>query len=92
MMDRLAPGSYLAISHIVSDDLELRQTMTELARRNIRGSFGRIRRKQEVRDFFEGLELVEPGLVNITAWRPDGREEDQSQQWIVFGGVGRKPA
>jgi hypothetical protein len=31
-------------------------------------------------------------LVNITAWRPDGREEDQSQQWIVFGGVGRKPA
>jgi len=92
MMDRLAPGSYLAISHIVSDDPELRQTMTELARSNIRGSFGRIRRKQEVRDFFEGLELVEPGLVNITAWRPDGREEDQSQQWIVFGGVGRKPA
>src|SRR5215472_1647252 len=92
MMDRLAPGSYLAISHIVSDDLELRQTMTDLARSNIKGSFGRIRKKQEVRDFFDGLELVEPGLVNITAWRPDGREEEQSQQWIVFGGVARKPA
>jgi hypothetical protein len=92
MMDRLAPGSYLAISHIVSDDLELRQTMTDLARSNIKGSFGRIRKKQEVRDFFDGLELVEPGLVNITAWRPDGQEEEQSQQWIVFGGVARKPA
>jgi hypothetical protein len=92
MMDRLAPGSYLAISHIVSDDLELRQTMTALARSNIKGSFGRIRKKQEVRDFFDGLELVEPGLVNITAWRPDGREEEQSEQWIVFGGVARKLA
>jgi len=92
MMYRLAPGSYLAISHIVSDDLELRQTMTDLARSNIKGSFGRVRKKQEVRDFFDGLELVEPGLVNITAWRPDGREEEQSQQWILFGGVARKTA
>ena len=66
--------------------------MTGLARSTIKGSFGRIRKKQEVRDFFDGLELVEPGLVNITAWRPDGREEEQSQQWIVFGGVACKPA
>lgn len=92
MMDRLAPGSYLAISHVVSDDVGLRQNMTELARGATRGNFGRVRRKQEVRAFFEGLELVEPGLVNVTAWRPDGREEEQGQQWSVFGGVARKPA
>jgi hypothetical protein len=29
--------------------------------------------------------------VNLTAWRPDGREEEQSQQWVMFGGVARKP-
>jgi S-adenosyl methyltransferase len=42
--------------------------------------------------FFEGLEPVEPGLVNINDWRPDGRREEQSRQWIVFGGAARKPA
>jgi trans-aconitate methyltransferase len=91
MMSRLAPGSYLAISHPVSDDLELRQSMTDLASNTLKG-FGAIRKKQEIRAFFDGLELVEPGLVDITAWRPDGREEEQSHQWIMFGGLGRKPA
>jgi hypothetical protein len=92
MMDHLAPGSYLAISQIVSDDAEVRQRMTEFALTNTRGNFGRFRKKQEVRAFFEGLEVVEPGLVNVNEWRPDGREEEQSTVWIEFGGVGRKPA
>ncbi|HUY48278.1 MAG TPA: SAM-dependent methyltransferase [Streptosporangiaceae bacterium] len=92
MISRLAPGSFLVISHVVSDDVELRQTMTDLARSTTRGNYGRIRKKQEVRAFFDGLELVEPGLVSVATWRPDGLEEEQSQRWIVFGGVGRKPA
>jgi trans-aconitate methyltransferase len=91
MMARLAPGSYLAISHPSSDDLELRKSMTELASQTLKG-FGAIRKKQDIRAFFDGLELVEPGLVDITTWRPDGREEKQSHQWIMFGGVGRKPS
>jgi hypothetical protein len=92
MMSRLAPGSYLALSHVVSDDPEVRQRMTDFAVSATRGNFGRIRKKQEVGAFFDGLEPVEPGLVNITTWRPDGREEEQSEQWIEFGGVARKPA
>jgi hypothetical protein len=91
MMDHLAPGSYLAVSQIVSDDLEVRRRMTEFALANTRGNFGRFRRKQEVRQFFEGLEVVEPGLVNINDWHPDGREEEQSTQWIEFGGVAHRP-
>jgi len=92
MMSRLAPGSYLAISHLVSDDPEVRELATEFVRDAMKGRFGRIRKKREVRTFFDGLELLEPGLVDITAWRPDGREEEQSRQWIVLGGVARKPA
>ncbi len=92
MMSRLAPGSYLALSHVVSDDAGLRQRVTGMAAEISQGRFGRIRKKQEVRAFFEGLEVVEPGLVNLTAWRPDGREEEQSQQWVMFGGIARKPA
>jgi hypothetical protein len=90
MMSRLPPGSYLALSHVVSDDPEVRQRMTEFALNTTRGNFGRIRKKQEVRALFEGLDPVEPGLVNITTWHPDGREEEQSEQWIEFGGVARK--
>lgn len=92
MMSRLAPGSYLVISAVVSDDGGLRDTMTDLARSTVSGDYGRIRTKQEVRAFFDGLELVEPGLVNVTGWRPDGREEQQSDQWVMFGGLGRKPS
>jgi SAM-dependent methyltransferase len=92
MMDSLAPGSYLAISQIVSDDPEIRRRMTEFALDNTRGDFGRFRKKQEVRAFFDGLEVVEPGLVDINHWRPDGREEEQATLWIEFGGVARKPA
>lgn len=91
VISHLTPGSYLVISHLVSDDLELRQLTTSLAVSNTKGSFGRIRKKQEVRAFFDGLDLVEPGLVDITDWRPDGRDEEQSQRWGLFGGVGRKP-
>jgi SAM-dependent methyltransferase len=91
MMDRLAPGSYLVISHVVSDEARVRQQMTEVSLANTRGNFGRIRSREEVRAFFDGLEPVEPGLVDIRDWRPDGRGEEQADRWFVFGGVARKP-
>jgi hypothetical protein len=92
MMDRLAPGSYLVISHVVSDEAKVRQQMTEVSLANTKGNFGRIRSREEVRAFFDGLEPVEPGLVDIRDWRPDGRGEEQADRWFVFGGVARKPA
>ena len=92
MMDRLAPGSYLAVSHVVSDEARVRQQMTAVSLANTRGNFGRIRSREEVRAFFDGLAPVEPGLVDIRDWRPDDRGEDQSDRWFVFGGVAHKPA
>jgi hypothetical protein len=92
LMDRLAPGSYLVISHATADDEEVRDTVTEFIGENSKGNFGRVRTRQEVARFFEGLELAEPGLVKITDWRPDGRDEEESPRWFGFGGVARKPA
>lgn len=91
MTSRLAPGSYLAMSHVASDDPDLRQRATDLLHELLGGNFGRVRKKQEVRAFFEGLELVEPGLVDVTTWRTDGREEERTHDWMEFGGVGYKP-
>jgi hypothetical protein len=50
-----------------------------------------VRSREEVAAFFNGLEIVEPGLVKASDWRPDGREEAQSADWFEFGGVARKP-
>jgi hypothetical protein len=45
-----------------------------------------LRSPAEIGSLFEGLELVEPGLVQLPAWRPDGEPE-----WLdAYGAVGRK--
>ena len=38
--------------------------------------------------FFEGFDLVDPGLVTIAEWRPDSRAE--LTRFGIYGGVGRK--
>jgi hypothetical protein len=92
MMDRLAPGSYLAVSHVASDDPDVRRKMTELLAERTGGHFGRIRDRTEVRAFFDGLEIVEPGLVHVADWRPDSSGGVQAPEAFEYGGVGRKPA
>ena len=92
MTDRLAPGSYVVISQPVADDPEVRERITEFWRGALGDRFGRVRDRHEVEAFFDGLELVEPGLVNVADWRPDGEAEEQGNRMIVVGGVARKPA
>ena len=41
--------------------------------------------------FFAGLELVEPGLVPMAAWRPDPGAEQDPRSVYAYGGVARKP-
>ena len=46
-----------------------------------------LRSPEEIGSLFAGLELVEPGLVQITKWRPDGEAD-----WLdAYGAVARKP-
>lgn len=56
-----------------------------------RGHWGRVRSREEVADFFDGLETVPPGLVKTIEWHPDGREEEEFSEWFECGGVARKP-
>ena len=44
----------------------------------------------EVMRFFGGLELVEPGLVRVTQWRPETAAAAASPT-ALWGAVGRKP-
>ena len=93
MMSRLAPGSFVAMSHLVSADPELRARLTDLMLNATHGNWGRVHTKPEVDKFFDGLEVIPPGLAEITTWRPDGTAtEERTFDWIEYGGVARKQA
>ena len=71
LMDALPPGSYLAISHPASDIHVAAQAEAQ-KRYNERVSTPQtMRSRAEVTRFFDGLDLVPPGVVYVHAWRPD---------------------
>jgi hypothetical protein len=48
----------------------------------------------EIQPFFDGLELVEPGLALLPLWRPEGPDDpslDAPERIAGFAGVGRRP-
>jgi hypothetical protein len=91
-MDWAAPGSYLAISHGASDDPETRQALNDLFLRATGGNFGRVRETSEVKTFFDGLEVADPGVVKTAGWRAEVPPELRDLKVYEYGGVGRKPA
>jgi hypothetical protein len=50
-----------------------------------------LRSPDQLATFFEGLELMEPGLVSCPRWRPEPTASGVPDEIDVFGGVGRKP-
>ena len=91
VMDQVPTGSYLAIAHLVSDDPEIREELTSIMLTATQGNWGRLRTAAEVAPCFDGLEIIDPGLVELTTWRPDETPREQTWDMIEFGGVARKP-
>ena len=92
-MARLAAGvpsgSYLALSHPARDIqaaamAEIADGMNELVAEKVT-----FRTRAQVAPFFEGLAMVEPGLVRVQEWRPDTEMEAKSPA-ALWGGMGRK--
>jgi hypothetical protein len=90
LMSAVPAGSYLALSQVASDIEPER--MAEAARRynRLARETQRHRTHAEVTRFFDGLDLVEPGLVAVHEWRP-GPETESGTRSGVWGGVARKP-
>jgi hypothetical protein len=87
--DELAPGSHLALSHYTSEGRspeELAALEAVLAEMR---EEARLRPLAEVADFFDGFELLEPGVVTAPDWRPD-RPHEPASGWLIAG-VGRRP-
>jgi hypothetical protein len=72
LLDAVPSGSYLAISHVGSDFLSQRalEDLTDLAGRRMQQQ-AVPRTREQVARFFEGTDLVEPGLVRVEEWRPE---------------------
>ena len=64
----MVPGSYLVISHILDDP---RSQAIAATQRFAHTHPWTPRTSEQISDFFEGFDLIEPGLVIASQWRPD---------------------
>lgn len=89
LMDAVPPGSYLALSHVALD-IDPDQIGEATARLNqLSYQHFTLRGHAHVLRFFDGLELLEPGVVRVEDWR--AQERETRNRSAVWGGVGRKP-
>lgn len=92
--DAIATGSYIAVSNATYEGAPEGPIRQMQRLYEGQGISSRIRTRAETQRFFEGLELVEPGVVNSPLWRPEGPDDiflDEPGRSMVFAGVGRKP-
>jgi hypothetical protein len=90
LMAAVPAGSYLVISHPAADIQAA--AMARMASRLSELMVQRVkpRSNADVTAFFDGLDLVEPGVIRCPEWRPD-RPEDAAGKSTMWGGVARKP-
>ncbi|HEX6519811.1 MAG TPA: SAM-dependent methyltransferase [Streptosporangiaceae bacterium] len=90
LVDATVPGSYLVVSHPTTEVDAV--PMTEAVRYwNQQGSAQMtLRTRDELLRFFDGLELLEPGVVTCSRWRPDATEISEIIDVTQFGGMARK--
>jgi O-methyltransferase involved in polyketide biosynthesis len=89
LMDAVPAGSFLVICHAPSDINS--GEIAEMARRyNQSGAEQmRPRSREEIMRFFEGLEMIPPGLAPLSEWLPPGPADPSSGSAVA--GVARKP-
>ncbi|MGF1428881.1 SAM-dependent methyltransferase [Kitasatospora sp. LaBMicrA B282] len=91
LVEALPAGSFLALSHATGDfapepargrgSAIYRSTAAPLT----------LRERDRVARFFDGLELLPPGLVTVAQWRPDQPPADTDARTAFWAGVARKP-
>jgi hypothetical protein len=92
-VDRLAPGSYVALSHLTG---EFDRPTWQYISSQYDGTSHRmvVRDQSAAEGFFDGLDLVDPGVVLVHRWRPDADEDPdafEDRQVSCWCGVARKP-
>ncbi|MGH3897928.1 MAG: SAM-dependent methyltransferase [Pseudonocardiaceae bacterium] len=93
LLDALPSGSYLVLDDPITDGVHSEAMLKACRLWNESGGTPpvAVRSSQEITRFFDGLELLEPGLVSVPFWRPGPSQVGAPVEVNAFGGVGRKP-
>jgi O-methyltransferase involved in polyketide biosynthesis len=83
-------GSYLAITHSTSEVTGDRVIEAVRQWNQVASAPYTLRSPEQIAAFFEGLELVDPGIVSCPQWRPDPSDIGSAQEMDEFCGLGRK--
>ncbi|MFF2819471.1 SAM-dependent methyltransferase [Kitasatospora cineracea] len=90
-VDALPSGSVVVVCQLVSENEKVRDGVTRLMQEGTGNKWGRVRTEAEVRAFFDidRLRIEDPGLVDVTYWRPDRDifPRQRTDEWIEFGGL-----
>jgi trans-aconitate methyltransferase len=90
-----APGSYLALSHLTAETVDPQTAAAGTAIYATTANPIIARPRAQILEFFDGLEILQPGLVPVAQWRPDeSPHTDADHQPVgraLLGGIGRKP-
>jgi hypothetical protein len=93
LVDAMAPGSYLVVSHATDDLLEPHRVEALTDGGYVGSADTTLRSKARVAAFFDGLDMVVPGLQIVSEWRPEpGVDRPTADRVSVYGGVARKPS
>lgn len=92
LTDATAPGSYLALTHVTHDDLPSENMRQAEDVYSAATAPIVTRSHSEVMRFFNGLDVVPPGVVGVSEWRPSPGELPTGARTIFYGGIGRKAA
>ena len=84
----LAPGSFVVISHS-TDEFAPERTRRASAEARERGATWIPRGKDDIAAMFGGEELVDPGLVLVSRWRPDREPSFNADRAWTYGGIAR---
>jgi hypothetical protein len=88
--DAVPAGSYLALSHLTDDFISMNEVQKAMSRSQ---NSVKARTKAEINGLFGDFELVEPGLVMTSQWRPDRVHDPKDvaeQRDGLYAGVARK--
>jgi hypothetical protein len=91
LMGALPPGSFLFVTHVTNDFLppEVVAGLEEMQRSG-RSDFW-MRGRAEIEELFDGLELLQPGVVPTTKWRPEADTPDPALSVVnAWAAVGRR--
>jgi hypothetical protein len=89
LLAALPAGSHL----LVCDGTSTNESLDEAQQQhNDRGAVQyQLRTPEEIAGFFDGLDLLEPGVVSCPLWRPESTPFGDPQGVDAYGGIGRKP-